>query len=146
MTQILNVTRNEEGQYQVSDAGGRLVDGPFETNAAAWKALDRLDNQNANVPDKRRSNKPVLWGKPEKGKSRKQVKREKKIAARQEKQMQRDAHKAVGWVRNIASAKFDPKGNRKYRDHKLGTFGAASEVKRIDPAVYLAEKAVRGES
>ncbi|MDV4183283.1 hypothetical protein R1521_32805 [Rhizobium brockwellii] len=146
MTQILTVNRNGDGQYQVSDAAGRLVEGPFETNAAAWKALDRLDNQDANVPDKRRSNKPVLWGKPEKGKSRKQLRREKKIAAGQEKQMKRDAHKAVGWVRNIASAKFDPEGNRNFRDHKLGTFGPASEVKRIDPAVYLAEKAVRGES
>ncbi|MBY5397963.1 hypothetical protein HFN01_24425 [Rhizobium leguminosarum] len=145
MTQILNVTRNADGQYEVTDVGGRLVDGPFETNAAAWKALDRFDNQDANVPDKRRSKRPVLWGKPEKGKPRKQVKREKKIAARQDKQMQRDAHKAVGWVRNIASAKFDPEGSRKFRDYKLGTFGAASEVKRIDPATYLAEKAARGE-
>lgn len=145
MTQILTVDRNEDGQYQVSNGAGRLVEGPFETNAAAWKALDRLDNQNADVPEKRRSNKPVLWGKPEKGKSKKQVKREKKIAASQEKQMRRDAHKAVGWVRNIASAKFDPEGNRQYRDYKLGTFGAASEVKRIDPAAYLAEKAARGE-
>jgi hypothetical protein len=145
MTQILNVTRNTDGQYEVTDAGCRLVDGPFETNASAWKALDRLDNQNANATDKRRSNKRVLWGKPEKGKSSKQVKREKKIATRQDKQMQRDAHKAVGWVRNIASAKFDPEGSRKFRDYKLGTFGAASEVKRIDPATYLAEKAARGE-
>lgn len=145
MTQILTVDRNDDGQYQVTDAGGRLVDGPFETNAAAWKALDRLDNQDANVPDKRRSNKPVLWGQPQKGKSKKKVAREKKVAARQEKQMKRDAHKAVGWVRNIAAAKFDPEGARKFREYKLGTFGAASEVKRIDPAVYLAEKAARGE-
>lgn len=143
MTQILNVTRNADGQYEVTDAAGRLVDGPFETNAAAWKALDRLDNQDANVPDKRRSNKPVLWGQPQKGKSKKQLRREKNVAAKQEKQMKRDAHKAVGWVRNIASAKFDPEGNRKYRDFKLGTFGAASEVKSIDPAAYLAEKADR---
>lgn len=141
MTQLLNVTRNADGQYEVTGAGGRLVDGPFETNAAAWKALDRLDNQNANGLDQRRSRKRVLWGKPEKGKSRKQVKREKKIASHQEKQMKRDAHKAVGWVRDIASVKFDPAGERKFRDYKLGTFGAASEVKRIDPALYLAEKA-----
>ena len=146
MTQILNVTRNDEGQYQVSDAGGHLVDGPFETNAAAWKALERLDNDDANRPPARaKSSKQVLWGKPEKGKSKKRLKREQKIAARQEKQMKRDAHKAVGWVRDIASAKFDPQATRKFRDHRLGTFGAASEVKRIDPAAYLAEKAARGE-
>jgi len=146
MTQILTVDRNEEGQYQVCDAAGRLVDGPFETNAAAWKALDRLDNQDANVPDKRRSNKPVLWGQPQKGKSKKQARREKKIAAKQEMQMKRDAHKAVGWLRSVAAVKFDPAGERKYRDFKLGTFGAASEVKRIDPVAYLAEKAGKGQS
>ncbi|MDR9783840.1 hypothetical protein [Rhizobium redzepovicii] len=145
MTQILNVTRNEEGQYQVTDAGGRLVDGPFETNAAAWKALDRLDDQDANVPDKRRSNKPVLWGEPQKGKSKKQVRREKKIAAKQEHRMKVNAAKAPGWIRTVAAVKFEPAGERKFRDHKLGTFGAASEVKRIDPATYLAEKAARGE-
>jgi hypothetical protein len=75
------------------------------------------------VPDKRRSNKPVLWGQPQKGKSKKRLKREKKIEARQEKQMERDAHKAVGWVRSVAAAKFDPAGERKFRDHRLGTFG-----------------------
>jgi hypothetical protein len=146
MTQILNVTRNDDGQFEITDQSGKLVDGPFETNAAAWKALDRLDNQGSNVPEKRRSNKPVLWGQPQKGKSKKKLKREQKIAAQQDKQMKREAHKAVGWVRNIAAAKFDPEGNRKYRDYKLGTFGAASEVKSIDPATYLAEKATRGEA
>jgi hypothetical protein len=141
MTRILNITRNDEGQFEITDERGKMVEGPFETNAAAWKALDRLDNQDAGVPDKRRSSKPVLWGKPEKGKSKKQLNREKKIEARQEKQMKRDAHKAVGWVRTISARNFDPAADRKFRDYKLGTFGAASEVKRIDPAVYLAEKA-----
>lgn len=145
MSQIFNVTRTDDGQYQVSDAGGHLVDGPFDTNAAAWKALERLDNSAGQVPRARKP-KTVLWGKPEKGKSKKALKREKQIAARQEKQMRREAHKAVGWVRQIAAVKFDPVGERAYRDHKLGTFGAASGVKRIDPAVYLAEKAARGES
>jgi len=144
MTQILNVTRNEDGQYQVSDAGGHLVDGPFDTNAAAWKALERLDNDAGSIPRAKKPKK-VLWGKPEKGKSKKALKREKHIAAQQEKHMKREAHKAVGWVRQIAAVKFDPAGERAYRDHKLGTFGAASEVKRIDPAQYLAEKAARGE-
>ncbi|MEF0939614.1 hypothetical protein [Rhizobium sp. BR 362] len=143
MTKILNVTRNDEGQYEITDARGKLLEGPFETNAAAWKALDRLDTQSADIPDRRRSNKKVLWGKPDR--TSKKSKKEKKRAAKQEKQMQRNAHKAVGWVRDIAAVKFDPTGNRAYRDHRLGTFGAASEVKRIDPATYLAEKAARGE-
>lgn len=144
MTQILNVTRNDDGQYEITDAGGKLVEGPFETNSAAWKALDRLDNDDASQPDRKRSNKPVLWGKPEQ--TSRKSKKEKKRAAKAEKQMKRDANKAVGWVRDIASAKFDPQANRVYRDFKLGTFGAASEVKHIDPAAYLAEKAARGEN
>ncbi|NLS07628.1 hypothetical protein HGP14_30660 [Rhizobium sp. P32RR-XVIII] len=146
MTRILNITRNDAGQHEITDQHGKLVEGPFETNAAAWKALERLDSDSANRPPPRpKSDRQVLWGKPEKGKSKKQLRREQKIDARQQKQMKRDAHKAVGWVRDIASAKFDPQATRKFRDHKLGTFGAASEVKRIDPAAYLAEKAARGE-
>ncbi|MBX4940977.1 hypothetical protein [Rhizobium binae] len=143
MTQILNITRNDDGQYEITDQRGKVVAGPFVSNAAAWKELDRLDNQDANVPDKRRSNKPVLWGQPEKGKSKKKLRREKKIAARQQKQMKRDARNAAGWVRDIASTKFDPQAVRNYRDHKLGTFGAASEVRCINPATYLAEKAAK---
>lgn len=147
MTQIRNVTRNDDGQYEITDAAGKLVEGPFETNSAAWKALDRLDNDDASRPDRKRSNRPVLWGKKDQTsrQSKKEKKRSTKKAAKQEKQMKRDANKAVGWVRDIASVKFDPQANRAYRDYKLGTFGAASDVKRIDPAVYLAEKAARGE-
>ncbi|PWI54468.1 hypothetical protein B5K03_09845 [Rhizobium phaseoli] len=55
--------------------------------------------------------------------------------------MKLNAAKAPGWVRSAAAAKFDPAGERSYRDHRIGTFGAASKVKRIDPAMYLAEKA-----
>lgn len=152
MTGILNVTRNDEGQFEIVNAARKLVVGPFETNAAAWKALDRIDNDDANRPDKRRSNKKVLWGKPEK-KSKKQRRREKRQAEqhgnmtpKQEHRMKVNAAKAVGWVRTIAAAKFDPVEKRAYRDHKLGTFGAASEVRKIDPVQYLAEKAARGES
>lgn len=134
--QILNITRNDEGQYEIVDQRGKLVEGPFETNAAAWKALDRRDSAGA-VP-KHRKDKPVLWGKPM---SKKQRRAEKKKADRQ---MKINAGKAVGWVRDVAAAKFDPVAKRAFRDHKLGTFGAASEVRRIDPAEYLAAKA-RGE-
>ncbi|NNH46220.1 hypothetical protein HLI03_32045 [Rhizobium laguerreae] len=135
MTQILNVARNDAGQFDITDQRGKVVSGPYDTNAAAWAALDRIDHEA--LPGKPRSNKKVLWGKPDKAPKRKS----KKTARRQEKQMQANAAKAPGWVRSVAAAKFDPAGERAYRDHKLGTFGAASEVKRIDPAVYLAEKA-----
>ncbi|MCK8779065.1 hypothetical protein M0654_03605 [Rhizobium sp. NTR19] len=148
MTQILNVTRNEDGQYQVSDASGHLVDGPFETNAAAWRALDRLDHEN-NAPPKMPKNKKVLWGKPEQAKKgekgKKARRRDKQAQPKQEHRLKVNAAKAPGWIRGVAAAKFDPAGQRKYRDDKLGTFGAASPVKRIDPAEYLAAKA-RGEA
>ena len=149
MTQLLKVTRNDDGQYEIVNGAGKLVDGPFETNAAAWKALDRLDNDNANRPDKQRSNKKVLWGKPDKT-SKKQRGKERhkqspKMTAKQEHRMKVNASKAVGWVRAVAAVKFEPEANRAYRDQKLGTFGAASEVRKIDPAQYLAEKAARGE-
>ncbi|CAK7257721.1 MULTISPECIES: hypothetical protein [unclassified Shinella] len=142
MTPILNITRNDDGQYQITDPNGKLVEGPFDTNAAAWKALDRLDSEAA-LP-KRRKNKPVLWGKPETN-SKKTRRKEKRQKERADHKMKVNAAKAVGWVRGVAAVKFDPAGERAYRDHKLGTFGAASEVKRIDPAEYLAAKA-RGEA
>ncbi|MGT2444490.1 hypothetical protein ACU4I5_18700 [Ensifer adhaerens] len=144
MTRILNVNRNDDGQYEVVDQRGKLVDGPFETNAAAWKALDRLDNE-AHAPARPKSSKKVLWGKPERAKSKKEKRKEKRQQERADHKMKVNAAKAVGWVRTVAAVKFDPAGVRAYRDHKLGTFGPASEVKRIDPAVYLAEKAARGE-
>jgi len=144
----LNVARNDDGQYQIIDQGGKLVDGPFESNAAAWKALDRLDSE-THAPARPKSNKKVLWGKPQRPKSKKEKRRNraagKQMTAKQEHRMKVDAARAPNWVRTAAAAKFDPAGERAYRDHKLGTFGSASEVKRIDPAVYLAEKAARGE-
>ncbi|MDP9811813.1 hypothetical protein J2W42_004681 [Rhizobium tibeticum] len=59
--------------------------------------------------------------------------------------MMANAGKATRWVRTIAAAKFDPVGERTYLDYKLGTFGAASDVKHIDPAAYLAENARNGQ-
>ncbi|PDS45380.1 hypothetical protein CO662_36765 [Rhizobium anhuiense] len=143
MTKILNVTRNDDGQFEITDQRGTVVEGPFDTNAAAWSALDRIDQDT--TPGKRRSSKKVLWGKPEKPASAKARKARSGQAAKDEHRMKVNASKAPGWVRSVAAAKFDPAGERKFRDYKLGTFGAASEVRRIDPATYLAEKAARGE-
>lgn len=144
MTSILNVTRNDEGQYEITDQRGTLVEGPFDTNAAAWRALKQID-QGSNG-QKARHGKKALCGEPERPKQSKKVPR--KESAKQERvnhRMKVNAAKAPGWVRGVAAAKFDPAGERNFRDHKLGTFGAASEVKRIDPAEYLAAKA-RGEA
>ncbi|MBY5374218.1 hypothetical protein [Rhizobium leguminosarum] len=140
MRQILNVTLNEDGQFEITDARGKMVEGPFDTNAAAWSALDRIDHDT--MPGKPRSNKKVLWGKPEKPAKRNGKKAARRQASKDEHRMKVNAAKAPGWVRSVAAAKFDPAGERNYRDHRLGTFGAASDVKRIDPATYLAEKAV----
>jgi hypothetical protein len=144
MTAILNVTRNDDGQFEITNGAGKLVDGPFDTNAAAWKALDRLDR--SGEPAKVKPRKKVLWGKPEQPKVGKKARRkERKRQERADHKMKVNAAKAPSWVRSVAAAKFDPAAERVYRDHKLGTFGAASPVKRIDPAEYLAAKA-RGEA
>ncbi|TPK14141.1 hypothetical protein [Mesorhizobium sp. B2-5-11] len=55
---------------------------------------------------------------------------------RQTKRMKRNAAKAPRWLRDGAAAVFDPQGARAHRTAKLGTFGAASEVRHIDPAEY----------
>ena len=145
MTQILNVTRNDDGQFEIVNAAGKLVEGPFETNAAAWKALDRIDNDDASRPDKRRSSKKVLWGKPEHNRKKGKQHKKERLAAKKEAQIKANAAKATGWIKKAAIGEFDPNGSRQYRDYKLGTFGAASEVRKIDPEQYLAEKAARGE-
>lgn len=49
---------------------------------------------------------------------------------------QRAAAKAPRWVRDIAAAHFDPKGVAEHRQRQLGTFGPASDVRRIDPKDY----------
>ena len=50
--------------------------------------------------------------------------------------MLKAAAKAPRWVRDIAAAHFDPHGDRRHRESKLGTFGAASEVRHVDPREY----------
>lgn len=55
------------------------------------------------------------------------------------------AAKAPAWVRAAGASKFDPAAEKAFRDSRLGTFGPASEVKRIAPADYLAAKE-RGET
>ena len=138
MNKIFDITKNDEGQFQIVDAKGVMVDGPFETNAAAWSALDRLDNAAFDGMNKVRNSKPE----PKHGKGRK---KSRKQVAKEDRAMRKNAAKAPSWIRGMAMGKFDPAGKRAFRDQKLGTFGAASPVKRIDPATYLAEKAARGD-
>lgn len=135
-----------EGGFVVVD-GVSILAGPFPTSAEAWRAADRLEGEPISPAEKRadwisnkilsagpaprRRNSAEIGGNPQKA-SRK--------AKRQAKKMKRAAAKAPGWLRKGASAKFDPQGNRAHREYHLGTFGAASEVRRIDPAEYLASQ------
>jgi len=63
-----------------------------------------------------------------------------KKARKLKKRQARAAAKAPLWIRDGAAAIFDPHGKRRYREQQLGSLGAASEVRRIDPADYLASK------
>ncbi|MBD8555533.1 hypothetical protein IFT84_13555 [Rhizobium sp. CFBP 8762] len=150
--QALTVTQTDDGHYQVSDADGFAVGGPFDTNAQAWAALDELAGEHR-IPKqakvRKRGKKMKATPEPPKANPRDGKRRGAKAAAKVSKvsrKMKLAAAKAPGWIRRGNSAKFDPNAQRAYRDNKLGTFGAASEVRRIDPAVYLAEKAARGEA
>lgn len=139
MTKILNVTKDDEGQFNITDASGHVVQGPYDTNSAAWSALDKLDSASYDGLNRKRKPKKAKGGKgynPPKAKT-------KQAKAKEDRKMKREAAKAPGWVRDIAAVKFDPQANRQYRDYQLGTLGPASEVRRIDPAVYLAEKAAK---
>lgn len=56
-----------------------------------------------------------------------------------QKKIRRAAAKAPG-LRSGAAAAFDPQGTREFRTKQLGTFGAASDVRRIDPSEYERSK------
>jgi hypothetical protein len=136
----LTVIPAKDCLFQVADESGHLVDGPFATNAEAWRALERLVGEHK-IPAKA---KPRLPGR-RKAKGKAKSKASKKMSPKEERTFQKAAAKAPGWLRTGAAANFDPNADRVYRDYKLGTFGAASPVRKIDPAVYLAEKAARGD-
>lgn len=46
------------------------------------------------------------------------------------------ARKLPSYMQDIAFSKHDAKGERAYRNRRMGTFGAASECISIDPAEY----------
>ncbi|RWH55452.1 hypothetical protein [Mesorhizobium sp.] len=133
----MTVIETEGGFVVVGDSSPndrRTLAGPFPTNAEAWRAADRLENSPVSPAEKRAdwiSNKILSSGPMPVG-PKKKTKRERKQA--------KAAAKAPRWVRDIAAAKFDPHGNRQHREWQLGTFGAASPVRKIDPADYLALK------
>ena len=59
-------------------------------------------------------------------------------APKERRKQLRAAAKAPRWLRDIASTESNPSEMRKHRDRKLGSFGAASSVRKIDPKDYEA--------
>ncbi|RWH32460.1 hypothetical protein [Mesorhizobium sp.] len=141
---MMTVTEKEGGFVVIDDNspnGSRKLAGPFPTHGEAWRALDRMEGEPISPAEKRAdwiSNKILSSG--PKPKMPKSVRNEKKQTTK----MGRAAAKAPKWVRDIAAAKFDPQGQRQHREWQLGTFGAASPVRKINPADYLASKKVSG--
>lgn len=60
--------------------------------------------------------------------------------------MLKAAARAPRWVRDIAAANFDPHGERRHREGKLGTFGPASAVRHIDLREYAAPTPTEGQA
>jgi hypothetical protein len=60
--------------------------------------------------------------------------------SRQERRAKANAAAAPGWLKAGAIKAVSRSAKQKYEDAKLGTFGAASPVKRIDPAEYQVPK------
>ncbi|TIP06638.1 MAG: hypothetical protein E5X72_00030 [Mesorhizobium sp.] len=128
------------GGWLVVDGDATLA-GPFSTNAEAWRAVDRLEGSPISPAEKRAdwiASKILSAGLAP---TRVETKPKSKKGKRQAKRMKRAAAKAPKWLRTGAAATFDPQGNRAYREWQLGTFGAASPVRRVDPAEYLKGKA-----
>lgn len=156
MNSKMSITSTEDGQFQVVDASGHLVAGPFASNAEAWSTLDKLtgdDGQPKRVP---LAKLPRLTrAQRGKGKANGKTAQRNRQAARdaqlrdpntrltkkERRRMEKNAAKAPTWIRDIVTSKYDPNANRSYRNTKLGPMGAASPVRKIDPAEYLAEQA-----
>ena len=109
----------DSGLFAVLDAGGHSLGGPFETNAQAWAVVDALLGDR--VPAKARKKRPRGTAK----------------AAELDRKSKKAARKAPAWLRTIGAAKFDRVEQEAYRDHKLGTFGPASPVRKINVEDYL---------
>ncbi|RWK53520.1 hypothetical protein [Mesorhizobium sp.] len=119
-----------EGGFVVVD-GDKVLAGPFPTSAEAWRAADRMEGSPISPAEKRADNK-ILSSGPAPIAPKKKTKQQRK--------MMRAAAAAPGWLRAGVAAVFVPADAKTYRDFKLGTFGPASPVRKIDPADYLALK------
>lgn len=61
------------------------------------------------------------------------------------KQIKRNAKRLPKHMRDIAASKWCKRDQRAFDIRKLGKFGAASEVRRIDPSEYDASAPIRTE-
>ncbi|MBZ9693915.1 hypothetical protein [Mesorhizobium sp. CO1-1-9] len=148
----MTVIEAEGGFVVVDDSspnGRRMLAGPYPTSAEAWRAADRLEGEPISPAEKRAdwiSTKMLSAGPAPRRRNSAEAGRipqkASRKAKRQAKKMKRAAAKAPAWLRKGASAKFDAQGNRAFATSQLGTFGAASPVRHIDPADYLASQEV----
>lgn len=130
----MKIIPTTDGQFQIADDGDHFVAGPFGTQAEAWRYHDRLISDPISPAEQRAdygamkflSSGPAPIIPMELKPAKKLTKKQRRLV--------KAAAKAPRWLRDIAAAKFDPHGKRKYRDSRLGTFGAASAVRKIDPA------------
>lgn len=67
------------------------------------------------------------------------------MAKTKAKQIKRNAKRLPKHMRDIAASKWSKGEQRAFDSRKLGTFGAASEVRRIDPSEYDASAPIRTE-
>lgn len=139
----MTVVETEDG-FVVVD-GSCVAAGPFETNAQAWRVVDRLEGSPVSAAEKRAdwiSTKILSKGlaTEREAKPSRKAKQEAKKQRKAEHRLRGNAAKAPGWLRKGASAKFDPKGKRAFNTSQLGTFGAASAVRQVSVADYLASK------
>lgn len=138
----MTVIEAPDGGGWVVISRGETLAGPFPTNAEAWRAADRLEGSPISPAEKRAdwittkilssdgvSPKLEIPAAPDINQVAnfatwpKRVRQQKKKAAKNRRTKERKAKRMHA---NAA------------RDSQLGTFGAASPVRRIDPADYVA--------
>lgn len=125
----LTVRSMPDGTFAVVD-GNEIVSGGHQSHSAAWRAADRLEDEAVSPIEKRadyafRNSLPTLASRPRETKpvashKRKSVKHKKRAERRRR------------------PAKIVDTGPT--RDYRLGTFGAASPVRKISVEAYLREK------
>ncbi|WP_212525865.1 hypothetical protein [Actibacterium sp. MT2.3-13A] len=58
------------------------------------------------------------------------------MSKRRKAKAKKSARNLPVYMQNIAFSKRTGRADRKHKSRKLGTFGAASDVRRVDPSEY----------